>query len=194
MRFTEHATEAEALIERRHFQFLGLRLAWSIYRRPIYSASGAPVGIVRSFWIYTRRRAWGWGTVVDWAKLQNLEVKIGPLAPIITEHGRIWIVPPLAIGMRKDGGQLDIRIHNRNPVDAVVTLMLFDSEPGGGYQPDPQPPQAGVQYHTAVLRNSQKSFSIAIERAHVFTHAIVETEPGTAERRARIYGRPEWGG
>jgi hypothetical protein len=202
MRFTEHpATEAEALIERRHLQFFGLRLAWSSYSRPVFASSGAPVGILRSFWIYTRRHAWGWGDVVDWAKLQNLEVKIGPLAPIVTEHGHFWIVPPLAIATTPQGdGRLDIRIHNRNPVDAIITLKFFDT----GYRMDPDSllvaresePEAaiGVQFHTVLMRNTQKSFGVAVDRPHVFTHARVETAPAlSSERRARIYGRPEWG-
>jgi hypothetical protein len=196
MRFTEHpATEAEALIERRHLQFLGLRLAWSSYSRPVFASSGAPVGITRSFWIYTRRHAWGWGTVADWAKLQNLEVKIGPMAPIVTEHGHFWIVPPLAIATTREGkGQLDIRIHNRNPVDAIVTLKFFDADPGGHYVYEPKPETIGIQFHTVVLRNAQKTFSVAVDRPHVFTHAQAETAPAlSTKRRTRIYGRPEWG-
>ena len=77
----------DPLLARRVLKLFGLRIAWSSYRRHVPATSGAPVGITDSTWIYTAKWAYGRGRVSDWALLQNIEIKIGPAAPIASETG-----------------------------------------------------------------------------------------------------------
>lgn len=198
MRFTQGPRDAsDALIERHHFVIAGLILSWSSYSRPVPSASGAPIGIMKSFWIFTKKRAWGYGTVVDWAKLQNLEIKTGPTPPVVSESGRFRLSPPLAVP-----GDFEVRITNRNAVDALGILRFFEADPAVQFPPwladqtkpvTPTGDRVAIQIHFAVLQHAQKLLSIRPERPRIITGVECETEPaGGTLRRARIFGRPEW--
>lgn len=46
-------------------RFFGIRYAHSTYSDYQTAPSGAPVGIIESCWLYTRRHAWGFGRVDD---------------------------------------------------------------------------------------------------------------------------------
>jgi hypothetical protein len=168
---------------RTHFKIFGVRIAASRYKRPVGAASGAPVGITRSFWIWTKKRAWGYGTVMDWATLQNLEFKIGPMSPIVSERGDWLIRPNLVV---KDG--FEIRIHNRNPVDATGTIILWAFEEGTSNWE-----YKAIQIHFGVAKNTQQVRTCQPEKLRVLTRCECSTEPQSSTvRRARIHGRPEW--
>jgi preprotein translocase subunit Sec61beta len=186
MRFTEYPrAESEALIERKRFVIAGVILCWSSYRRPVPAASGAPIGILKSFWIFTKKRAWGYGTIVDWAKLQNLELKIERTAPVITERGAYQLSPALIVT-----NGVDVRITNRNPVDALGILRFFEEDREGSI---PELQRQIIQIHFAVLQHAQKMFNVRPDRPCVITRVEYETEPATGSgRQARIFGRPEW--
>src|SRR5271155_2911500 len=198
--WTEHTTPQNAqlqaalgmgdpLTKRTHFKLFGLMISSTRYAWPVPSASGAPVGITRSLWIYTGKRAWGYGTVVDWAKLQNLELKIGIMAPIVSEQGSWFFQPPYRVD-----GDFEIAITNRNTCDAIGTLTFFEwvnTETSLGLIHTGE--QGAIQFHFAVLKNARKLQTMHPERPRFLTRCVCQTEPASSSmRRARIYGRPEW--
>ena len=174
------------LTKRTHLKLFGVTISRSRYARPVPSKSGAPVGITRSFWIWTKRRAWGYGTVVEWAKLQNLEVQIGSMAPIVSETG-VWLfTPPYRVP-----GAFEIVIANRNAVDAVGTIVFWEWVNYG--ESIRVSEQKAIQMHFAVLRNARKLMACNPDKPRTLTRCECVTEAlMSTARRARIYGRPEW--
>lgn len=182
----------DPLLARRVLKLFGLRIAWSSYRRHVPATSGAPVGITDSTWIYTAKWAYGRGRVSDWALLQNIEIKIGPAAPIASETGTFELQPPVSV-FQKD---LEIRIHNRNSVDAIGRLWLYDDSPTARKVPVfavvGTDTSLALEFGFAVLANTQKLLSIMPARPIVLRRVRYVTEPSIGYRKARIFGRPEW--
>ena len=75
----------------------GATIAWSRYDEPRPAASGAQLAIHRSLWIYTRRHAYGFGQVEDWAMLQYIEWSIEGSQWYSSETGHVTIAPPAIV-------------------------------------------------------------------------------------------------
>lgn len=174
------ASPSQALHRRRHLRFFGLRVAWSEYVRPVRPTSGAPIGIMSSTWIYTKRRAYGRGRVRDWATLQNLEIKIGPYPPVATEFGAFELQPALVLPQN-----LEIRIHNRNTVDASGILNIYEQNDFGTEM-------SFLASPFAVIANTQKLQTYLLNRPRIATRVRYHTEASVGWRIVRIFGRPEW--
>lgn len=170
------ADESRTVVE-----ILRLRLAWSVYKEPVRAPSGAPIGIRKSFWIFTDRWAYGRGEVTDWARLERLEVKIAGVQPIVTESGTFDLYPALQIPR---GSEIEIRLYNRNPVDCTGILRLFDVN---------QAPVLIEAISFAVLARAQKLLATAAARYPRTAHRVIyETWSEGNYRSGRIFGRPEW--
>lgn len=167
------------LTTRAHLKLFGLHMAWSQYDTPVRPKSGAQIGIMSSTWIYTRRWAYGRGLVRDWATLQNLEIKIGTYPPVVTETGTFDLRPALAMPVN-----LEVRIHNRNQVDAHGFLAV--SEIRGDEE------TVMVSHRFSVMANTQKLDKCRADRPFVAGRVAYQTAPSVGWKKTRIFGRPEW--
>jgi hypothetical protein len=188
----EHVTtdsEQKFLKERGLLRIFGLTIAWSEYSSAVPAASGAPLGILRSLWIYTRRRAYGRGVTVDFAKLQSLEIKVGSMAPVVAENGKFEFHPPIDTAEAPD---LEIRIQNRNAVQANGYMRF------AGRRRQLKGNQFSLIWglsgrtNFAVEANTQRTFRATVLPLATVTGIHFTTEPGWRKRITRIYGRPEW--
>jgi hypothetical protein len=156
----------------------------SLLARP---ASGAALGIAWSFWIYTRRHAWGRGMVKDWAQPSYLQFMV---AEMITgsELGYFEVRPrrrydhdqSVRVGVINTGavpavgfvtlagtaetGNLGMRVEATRPFDVRPGGSLFDIPFGDGFE--------GADF--------------VLEKVKFIT------EPSGEFRVGRLHGRPEW--
>jgi hypothetical protein len=150
-------------------------------------ASGAELGIASSFWIYTRRHAYGRGRVRDWTQPAYLQFMADGLGPTGSEMGYFEVRPR----RRYDHDEsVRVGVINGGVVRAVGFVTLagvaetgnvgmrveatrpFDVRPGGSFD---------------------VSFGDGFEGAD-FTLDKIKfiTEPTGEFRVGRLHGRPEW--
>jgi hypothetical protein len=178
------------LVERLYLILFGLKIVWSEYSHATPAASGAPVGILRSWWIYTARRAYGRGLVVDLAKLQSIELKIGDSAPIVTEAGFFKLSPPIT----PKAEDIEVRIHNRNHVRALGYISFIGTQRAYNTREVKflDTPKASGRLQFAVDAGKQRTVRPIISPLDTITAVAYATEPDYLKRNRRIYGRPEW--
>lgn len=150
-------------------------------------ASGAPLGIAWSFWIYTRRRAWGRGMVKDWAQPGYLQFNV---AGMFTgaECGYFPIRPPRRYD--HDAPVLVGVLNHAGAVRAVGRVILTGRAETG---------------ELGMTVRAERPFDVKARgaelldfgRGHEGADFIVDqfefvTEPTGEFRVGRLYGRPEW--
>jgi hypothetical protein len=220
----------------RECKILGLRIAWNRYARPQRPSSGGPIGIWESLWIYTRRHAWGFGKVGDWATPDKIEIGVGKIiqtAPdmrphalhvkrwpaVSSERGSFDVSPAL---WASSEDQFAITVENKHsfPVKATVALIAVvnfnDFSPNDPrYGPRSIPVAVSAQSFD-LKANSCHNYQIparsalmeAIDQKRVagaqLTRGVLApcsvqlakvtywTTSSAADRRQRLYGRPEW--
>lgn len=120
-------------------RFFGVTLSRSVYHLGTRPTSGAALKVHESYWIATKKRAFGYGRVQDWAVFQYLELSFSrvqfygdgfkaagtriepPIAgSITTVHGLFESQPAVVLESRT---RTYIHIKNRNPVSAFGVLM-----------------------------------------------------------------------
>lgn len=192
----------------------GATIAWSRYDEPRPAASGAQLAIHRSLWIYTRRHAYGFGQVEDWAMLQYIEWSIEGQPWYTSETGRVELAPPAIMRVTHGTGPapavkpdetFQLQVRNRNQVAAYCEFEFHGAVTGN----DPN----AIDYyrnrsHLSYVGNRQQltaaSFTVPpltnttvkVRRPTLSQFEIHQVEYSTApigpKRWSRIHGRPEW--
>lgn len=201
---------------RSSFRLFGIRFAWSRYHAPLPAASGAQLAIHRSFWIYTRRHAFGFGQVQDWAMLQYIEWSIEGQPWYTSETGSVKLMPPAVMTVpvtgrsRSHDETFKLHIRNRNQVAADCEFEFHGAITGD----DPAaiayyrarhicrgdsgaPAEYRQQLTSATVRVPGTTSTTAnIHRPTLTQFEIYQvnyfTAPIGPKRWSRIHGRPEW--
>lgn len=149
--------------------------------------SGAPVGIAWSFWICTRRHAYGYAKVRDWARPANLQFNVAemitgaecgwfPVRPlrrydhdarilvgVLNHSGPVQAAGTVTLTGRAETGELGMTVRIVRPFDVAARgVQLLDF--GNGYQ--------GADF--------------ILDQVEFVTVATGEFRVG------RLHGRPEW--
>jgi hypothetical protein len=173
----------------------GIQFALSHYTRAQQAPSGAPVGILNSFWIFTERKAFGWGITDEMVPARNLEIRLGDLPAIASETGSFEIHPALLIG-RDDPCRATIQ--NRSDACANVGIRLYGLREGAPVVPFES---WGVLTDDTLRIEAREQRSINLKRPSSHEH-----EKGWRVKRCkywslpagrpvpwtRIHGRPEF--
>ena len=176
-------------------RLFGLNLAWSTYDDYQRAPSGAPIAILKSFWIFTRRRAFGYGVIDDQALRSSLVFRFNGGPPLASEAGVFAIEPNVEIPATPTDAH--ILIENRSDASAALSLCI-EGYLGrtANYTPSTRPRSARLgKYQLYILPHSRARIPIwsAERRQGLFlTGATYETLPAGNRRRGRIFGRPEW--
>lgn len=149
--------------------------------------SGAPVGIAWSFWIYTRRHAYGRAMVRDWARPGNLMFNV---AEMITgaECGYFMVRPPRRYD--HDARILVAVINQSGPVQAVGRVTLTGRAETGelGMNVSIERP-----FDVAARGVQMLDFGSGYEGADFILDKFeFKTYPAGEFRVGRLHGRPEW--
>lgn len=149
--------------------------------------SGAPVGIAWSFWICTRRHAYGYAKVQDWARPGNLMFNVAEmitgaecgcftvrpprrydhdariLVAVINQSGPVQAVGRVTLNGRAETGELGMKVRVERPFDVAARgIQMLDF--GNGYE--------GADF--------------------IFDEFEFRTVPAGEFRVGRLHGRPEW--
>lgn len=205
---------------RRSLRIFGVTLEHSFYetdhnlpyRRLQRPTSGAQIGIAESFWVSTRRRAYGFGRVKDWATLQYLDLIVktnrGGIATeaigggILSHDGYIQLTPCFTV---TEENSPTMEIQNRNKIQADGRLRLHGAQVKDGlrmigqfqfpFTIDPgrrqtlfldkidAPPSIDTENDTSAF---WKPLQYEIQSLSFVTN------PTGKFRWSRIHGRPEW--
>lgn len=149
--------------------------------------SGAPVGVAWSFWIATRRRAYGRAMVRDWARPANLQFNV---AGMITgaECGWFAVLPPRRYD--HDERILVAVINQSGPVQAAGTVTLTGrAETGELGMTVRVMRQFDVAARGVQLLDCGRGFEGA---DFILEELEFVTWPTGEYRVGRLHGRPEW--
>lgn len=207
-----------AAVDRTEFRALGISFAFSRYDpdrfenvtgphdsgqprqewRPEKLArpfSGAALGIAWSFWIYTRRKAYGRARVRDWALPAYLQVIVADVL-LITESGDVVIKPAKRY---RPGEHIRVVIANKNPCVArgeVTADVLIEREvtrEGSGRTWDNQRTMYGRAFTAQPTESRVVELDIVAPGEDVTIERVkYQTEPVGDFRVGRLHGRPEW--
>jgi hypothetical protein len=173
---------------------LGVTLSRGVHNEePAPAPSGAHLAIYSSFWISTRRRAFGFGTVRDLARLMSIEVQPAGGGRFATESGSMRIEPPIALA--RGAQSFEVWITNHAPVVAEVILSVRIGE---HWKTNAHSIEPGAMKRSEFF-NSEMSGTADAELIRLATPPPCvdwiqyETEPSGAPRSERIHGRPEFG-
>lgn len=148
--------------------------------------SGAALGVAWSFWIYTRRRAYGRAHVRDWALPAYLQIIVADIL-VVSESGDVVIKP----AKRYSPGEcIRVAVANRNPCRAVgeVTAdVLIERETAGDR----------TMYGRAFTVEPSETRVLELDIVAPGEDVIIErvkykTVPTGEFRTGRLHGRPEW--
>jgi len=148
--------------------------------------SGAALGVAWSFWIYTRRRAYGRAYVRDWALPAYLQIIVADIL-VVSESGDVVIKP----AKRYSPGEcIRVAVANRNPCRAVgeVTAdVLIERETAGDR----------TMYGRAFTVEPSETRVLELDIVAPGEDVIIErvkykTVPTGEFRTGRLHGRPEW--
>ena len=148
--------------------------------------SGAALGVAWSFWIYTRRRAYGRAHVRDWALPAYLQIIVADIL-VVTESGDVVIKPAKRYA---PGECIRVAVANRNPCRAVgeVTAdVLIERETAGDR----------TMYGRAFTVEPSETRVLELDIVAPGEDVIIErvkykTVPTGEFRTGRLHGRPEW--
>ena len=188
--------ERNDCVERSVFRVFGVECGYARYSDPRYDfapralarpASGAPLGIAWSFWIYTRRHAWGRGMVKDWAQPGYLQFNV---AEMFTgaECGYFPVRPPRRYD--HDARILVGVLNHAGTVPAVGRVTLTGrAETGELGMTARVERRFDVKPHGAQLLDFGNGYEGA---DFILDQFEFTTEPTGEFRVGRLYGRPEW--
>lgn len=188
--------ERNDCVERSVFRVFGVECGYARYSDPRYDfaprrlarpTSGAEVGIAWSFWIYTRRHAYGRARVKDWAHESRLQ----------------FMVAEMIAG--SELGYFDVRPKRRYDHDETVRVGIINT---GSVRAIGQVSLSGVAEtgNIGMRVSPTKPFNVAPGGALLdipfgegfegadFTldRVLFATEPTGEFRVGRLHGRPEW--
>jgi hypothetical protein len=187
----------------------GLHFAATVYSYPVEAFTGAPQGIDWSWWIYTERHAWGFGSVRAWARLQYLEFAvIGPASPVLSaiaprhaklasESGDIELRPGIECAIDGPGKFVGVQFWNNNDVTANIEVALSGMHIGAVSGAESSR-EDSLPAYIIVPPHATKPALLAFQRGRIVVDRIgYHCEPDEPAKRRRdrfkkLNGRPEF--
>lgn len=183
----------------RWFRLCGVTFSWSSYGEPKRPTTGAPIGVLSSFWIHTKRHAYGRGRIVNWAMPQNIELLVlatdSAKQNAVTFNAALTTVDGIyTLHEQPTATEVVTVIHNKGQVSAEGYLMILsaDDPPAAltaTARIDPIKPNRAE--HRARVTITPRPSDGSSRQIGQLALSLVPESSLTA-RSAKLYGRPEW--